>query len=111
MAKFTKRQTVDELEFLKYKCEVLERRLDNIETMLFSGKAHATDSSMNGEVMQFLLSMLKQQVGAPSQVQNSAQATSSQQEYSGAVCTQQQKEKNEELKAFQTGIQRRTFGI
>lgn len=59
--------TSDEYELLTYKLEVIERRLDNLEKK--------GDGNINMELMQLVMSMLRQQaVGIPQSQQQHPQA-------------------------------------
>lgn len=111
--KYTKRQTGEEVEFLKYKVEIMERRIEKLENLLMNGKGHHNDgSSMNQEVMQFLLSMLKQQTISPQSNTSSAPSCEAQQQkHSDGECINGLQEKNEALDSFKFNLKGRTFGI
>ena len=58
MAKFSKKLQSDEFELLQYRLDVLERRLDNMEKLVHS----KNDGGLNAELMQFVMTLLKQQM-------------------------------------------------
>jgi hypothetical protein len=57
MAKFAKKMQSDEFELLQYKMDLLDKRLDNLEKMIHN----KSDSGLNAELMQFVMTLLKQQ--------------------------------------------------
>ena len=58
------RKKNDELQFLNYKFEMLERRMENIERLLMGSKGHhaPSDVGTNSELMQLVMTLVKQQM-------------------------------------------------
>jgi hypothetical protein len=59
------RKRTDDIELVHYKMDVIERRLDNIERILFSNKNNNGGDGCNNELMQLVMTLIRQQVVAP----------------------------------------------
>lgn len=64
MSKFSKKLQSDEYDLLNYKLELLERRLESMEKRLDA----RSESGINSELMQLMMTLLKQQVLNPTYV-------------------------------------------
>lgn len=60
------RKRADDTELLQYKIEMMEKRLDYIEKIMYSsGAKFGGEGGVNGELMQLVMTLIKQQVSAP----------------------------------------------
>ena len=55
------RKRTDDMDLVQYKMEAIERRLDNIERIIFANKS-STEGGINNELMSLVMTLIKQQV-------------------------------------------------
>lgn len=76
MTKFSSKRGMDEYELLNYKIEVMERRIDTLEHLILNTKSlgvdSCTSSSTNNDLLQLLMTLIKQQIPPQSVVGNGA---------------------------------------